>query len=79
MVIALAGRRIDAKGAETPRFPEANMPRVAAEIRATLLRNKAQAVVSAAACGTDLIALEAAKALGLRRRVVLPFSRARFR
>jgi hypothetical protein len=36
-------------------------------------------VVSSGACGTDLLALEVAGALGLRRRIVLPFGRALFR
>ena len=38
-----------------------------------------QVVVSSAACGADLLALEQAGGLGLRRRVVIPFDRERFR
>jgi len=38
----------------------------------------ATAIVSSAACGADLIGLSEAGKLGLRRRVVLPFSRRRF-
>ncbi|HEX3471284.1 MAG TPA: hypothetical protein VHT28_08875, partial [Silvibacterium sp.] len=36
-------------------------------------------VVSSAACGADILALESAAELGLSRRVVLPFPRDRFR
>ncbi|MEO8255900.1 MAG: hypothetical protein ABI868_01005 [Acidobacteriota bacterium] len=37
------------------------------------------AVVGSAACGSDLLVLEAAAALRIRRRIILPFERARFR
>jgi hypothetical protein len=36
-------------------------------------------LVCSAACGADLIALSEAGALGIRRKVVLPFDRKRFR
>jgi hypothetical protein len=38
-----------------------------------------RALVCSAACGADLVALEVAGALGIRRRVVLPFAKERFR
>src|SRR6202007_3063310 len=38
-----------------------------------------EARVCSAACGADLIALEEAERLGLRRRIVLPFPAKRFR
>lgn len=78
-VIALAGRRIDAVGAQPSRFPLENASAVGERIAAFLVRHRAQALVSAAACGADLLALEAAGALGLRRVVVLPFAADRFR
>jgi hypothetical protein len=37
------------------------------------------ALICSAACGADLVALEEAEHLGLRRRIVLPFSPERFR
>lgn len=77
--IALAGRRIDAAGAQPSRFPLENAPVVRERIEALLVRHRAQALVSSAACGADLLALEAAGALRLRRVVVLPFSADRFR
>jgi hypothetical protein len=79
MVIALAGRRIDAPGADTPRFPATNVAAVRARIRVLLTERAAQALVCAAACGVDLLALETAEALGMRRRIVLPYTRGRFR
>ena len=79
MVIALAGRRIDAPDAETPRFPAANEAAVRAKIESLFTGNDVQVLVSSAACGADLIAQETAMQLGVPRRIVLPFSIAEFR
>jgi hypothetical protein len=79
MIIALSGRRVDAFDTKQPRFPLQNAERVKDEVRRMLQSQHATAVVSSAACGTDLIALSEAGSLGLRRRVVLPFDRKRFR
>lgn len=79
VTIALAGRRIDAPGAETPRFPIENVPMVRRRIRAMLESHRPSALVCAAACGADLLALSEAGAMGLRRRVILPFEPERFR
>jgi hypothetical protein len=79
MIVALAGRRIDANDSKTPRFPASNGPLVRERIGAALVKQKASALVCAAACGADLLALEAAGALGIRRRIVLPFDRDTFR
>lgn len=79
MIIAHAGRRIDAAEANPPRFPLKNVELVRQRVRAMFKSHAAVALVSAAACGADLIALSEAGALGLRRRVVLPFERKRFR
>jgi hypothetical protein len=49
------------------------------EVRRLLQDKQASALVSSAACGADLIALSVAGSLGLRRKVVLPFERERFR
>lgn len=81
MIIALAGRRVDAKGQNPPRFPStleaAEMVRY--RIRNKLLNLQATVLVSSAACGADLLAISEAGKLGLRRRIVLPFNRDRFR
>ena len=79
MVIALAGRRIDAPDAGTPRFPLASVPLVRDRLAALFEREAATALVASAACGADLVALTVAGARGMRRRVVLPFGRERFR
>src|SRR3954447_21574052 len=78
-VVALAGRRVDATGTEPPRFPLENVPIVRQRLAAMLAMESAMALVCSAACGADLIALEEAERLGLRRRIVLPFSPERFR
>jgi hypothetical protein len=56
-----------------------NVELVRTRVRALLQENGATALVSSAACGADLIALSEAGQLGLRRRVILPFERTRFR
>ena len=76
-VVALAGRRIDA--GDEGRFPLPNVPFVEERISNLLRARGARALVCSAACGADLLALAAAEALGLRRRVVLPFAPERFR
>ncbi len=79
MIIALAGRRIDAPDMVSPRFPLQHAPMVRERIRALLVEREATGLVCAAACGADLLALAAAGTLGLRRRIVLPFAPDRFR
>jgi hypothetical protein len=70
-VVAIAGRRFDKAGAP-PRFPLANEALVRKRLRELLVRLKVRTMVSSAACGTDLIALEIGAELGLRRIVFLP-------
>jgi hypothetical protein len=79
MIIALAGRRVDSADAKEPRFPLQNVESVRARARAVFREKGATTLVSSAACGADLIALSEAGQLGLRRRVILPFERRRFR
>ena len=78
-VVALAGRRVDPPEADSPRFPPENIGLVRERLHSFLQDRRAAALVCSAACGADLVALEAAGVLGLRRRVVLPFSPGRFR
>ncbi len=78
-VVALAGRRIDAVGADPPRFPLEAVPTVRRRLAEVFARERAVALVCSAACGADLIALEEAERLGLRQRIVLPFAPERFR
>lgn len=79
MIIALAGRRTDAREAAVPRFPLENSPAVRESIRRVLVEKKATALVCAAACGADLLALDAAGELGIQRHIILPFATQRFR
>ncbi len=79
MIIALAGRRVDAVDAKQERFPARNVEVVRQRIRMVLKTQKAKALVSSAACGSDLLALSEAGSLGLRRKIVLPFEREKFR
>jgi hypothetical protein len=78
-VVALGGRRIDPEPSLTPRFPFNQVDRVGMEIADQLRCTHAVALVCSAACGADLIALETAQKMGLRTRIILPFSVARFR
>ncbi len=79
MIIALAGRRVDAPSAPVPTFPLQHARQVQRELAALFESSGGTALVSSAACGADLLALEAARELGMRRRVVLPSPRESFR
>jgi hypothetical protein len=79
VVIALAGRRVDALGAKPSRFPPENVDSVRDRILRLFEARNATALVCSGACGADLLALEAAERLQMRRRVILPFSRDTFR
>ncbi|MBZ9683330.1 hypothetical protein LB531_21985 [Mesorhizobium sp. CO1-1-2] len=79
MVAALAGRRIDAPDGNTTRFPLARTAAVQKELRRLMLSEKVGLLVSSAACGSDLLALDAASEIGVRCRIVLPFDHTVFR
>ena len=79
MVIAVAGRRIDASDSKVPRFPLHNVPIVERRLEELFERLAVTALVGSAACGADLIALTVAGRRRMRRRVVLPFSPEKFR
>lgn len=78
-VVVLTGRRIDADNAEVARFPLANVAGVKKRIRDVFARSKPIALVSAAACGSDLIALEVAGEMKIERIVLLPSDPVKFR
>jgi hypothetical protein len=79
MVIALQGCRTDSPDAKRQRFPHENVEIVRMRIGAVLEAHSTSVLVSSAACGGDLLALSVAWELGIRRRIVLPFDRERFR
>jgi predicted acylesterase/phospholipase RssA len=78
-VIALAGRRIDGADTTPSRFPRDAIPSVRRRLTDLFAREHAVVLVCSAACGSDLLALEEAERLGLRRRIILPFPPGRFR
>jgi hypothetical protein len=78
-VAALAGRRIDLPGSAPPRFPLARVPAVRSAMKNLFVRDRTELLISSAACGADLTALDVASELGIRCRVVLPFTPERFR
>jgi hypothetical protein len=81
-VILGAGRRIDPADQATRRFPLANVPlvrrRVMDAMRALHHRGMHTAVTSGA-CGADLLLLDVAGALGMRRIMVLPYDAEAFK
>jgi hypothetical protein len=77
LVVVSAGRRVDAPDASTPRFPPQNVPAVQARIQEYLERQRPVAIVCSAACGTDLILLQAAQ--NIPRYVLLPSAPEEFR
>ena len=80
MILVYAGRRIDPGDSTSPRqFPLANVARVQADVERVLRQLRPAAVVGSAACGSDLLVLEAAGRLHVRRRVLLPFDYSTFR
>jgi hypothetical protein len=78
-VVAFAGQRIDADGAKAARFPFANVCAVRAAIGSSLERIAPSLLIASAACGADLMALEAATSRHIPMRIVLPFPPQRFR
>ena len=79
LVVALAGRLIDRPGSTRSRFPLRNIPKVRARLADTLADLNVRDLVSSAAAGADLLALEAAEARGIRRHVILPGDPSDFR
>ena len=75
---AIAGRRIDARDAEITRFPPERAPTVKGALKKVLSERGIGFVVTSAACGADILALEASVELGIRFRIILPFRRERF-
>ena len=78
-IVALAGRRIDAGDARVERFPLQGIGVVARRLRVLFRGLRCSTLVCSAANGADLVALQVARDLGLRTRIVLPFAAARFR
>ncbi|MFZ0705593.1 MAG: hypothetical protein WAM71_08330 [Candidatus Korobacteraceae bacterium] len=78
-VVVSAGRRVDAPDTSTPRFPPQSVPVVRVRVEEYLQQHKPSAVVCSAACGADLILLQAARQNDVPRYVLLPSSPEKFR
>ena len=74
-VVAFAGHMVDAKAREAPRFPAALVPAVRAALERHLAEINQPIVFTSAACGADLLFIEAALARQAEVNVVLPFAR----
>jgi hypothetical protein len=74
-VVAFAGHMVDAPGRAQPRFPRAIVPQVAASLGAEVSALRDPIVFTSAACGSDLLFIEAALARDAEVNVVLPFDR----
>lgn len=79
VIACLAGRRIDPVDADASRFPLDRAPAVREAIAAVLVERRISRLVCAAACGADILALEACEEHAISTTIVLPFSAAIFR
>ena len=77
-VIIFSGHMIDATNRLRPRFPPHLVPAVAKEIKERLHRCDAQIGISSAACGSDLLFIEAMLERGAEIHVVLPWRKEEF-
>ena len=78
-IVGFAGRRIDAPDSSQPRFPVSQIDRVYKQITALFIKNECSMLITSAACGADLLALQVAQNLRMRYRIILPFAAERFR
>jgi Adenylate cyclase, family 3 (some proteins contain HAMP domain) len=77
-VVAFAGHIVDRPDRPTARFPRSLVPVVEAAIRERLAALRRPVVFASAACGGDLLFIEAAQSLAAEVNIVLPFERDEF-
>jgi hypothetical protein len=77
-VIAFSGHMIDHPGRPLPRFPADIEARVAAALRDTVAALGPSIGFAQAACGADILFLEAMQDAGMQTQIVLPFPAAEF-
>lgn len=77
-VVAFAGHMVDAPGRPAPRFPARLVPAVKAALRERLSHMRRPIAFTSAACGADLLFIEAALECGAEVNVVLPFEKDEF-
>lgn len=73
VIAALAGRRIDEPDAIVTRFPPSEVKYVAHKLLRRFRQERVDKLVCSAACGADILALEAAEKLAIPATIVLPF------
>ncbi len=78
-VLVFTGHMIDRPGRATPAFPASAEPMVRDEIRTRLERIRPVAAYGSAACGADILCLEAMLDLGGEIHITLPFPPEEFR
>ena len=78
-VLVFTGNMMDGPDSRAPRFPAAIEVAVRGAVMQHLAALKPTAVYGSAACGADILCLEAARALGCETHIVLPFPAAEFR
>ncbi len=78
-VLVFTGNMIDGPDSRTPRFPAAIEEPVRNALKQHLAALKPTAVYGSAACGADILCLEAARELGCETHIVLPFPAVEFR
>jgi hypothetical protein len=79
MFIVHTGNRIDEPDRDPPRFPADHASEVGRRLEILFGALQPEGLVSAAAAGADLLALEAAAAAGVPTTIALPLSRDEFR
>jgi hypothetical protein len=77
-VVAFAGHMVDGAGRAVPRFPATLIPGVAAALAQQVARLYKPVVYTSAACGADLLFIEAARARQAEINIVLPFDQQDF-
>ena len=78
VVVAFTGHMIDTPDRVPPRFPASLAPAVERAVREWIAKLNQPVFYGSAACGADLIVIEAALAAGAEVNVVLPFERQDF-
>jgi hypothetical protein len=79
MFIVHTGNRIDEPDRDPPRFPADHASDVGRRLEILFAALRPEGLVSAAAAGADLLALEAAAAVGVPTTIALPLTRDEFR
>jgi hypothetical protein len=77
-ILMYTGHMIDLPGRAERRFPVALAAAAAAAVRERFARLQPMAVYGSAACGTDILCLEAMREIGGETHIVLPFPPAEF-